>query len=185
MGYALAAAAARRGADVVLVSGPVELAPPYGVQRLSVVTSEEMREAVLRERRGAACVFMAAAVADYVPRAAGSKIKRDGSALTLTLDEGPDILSELAAQREEEILVGFAAETERLTEHARSKLERKRLDFIVANDVSRPEIGFDADDNEVTILGRGGQCWELPRASKALLAEAILDRVLGTESSEA
>jgi phosphopantothenoylcysteine decarboxylase/phosphopantothenate--cysteine ligase len=184
MGYALAAAAARRGARVTLISGPVDLAPPYGVERVEVETAAEMRDAVLRAREGAAAVFMAAAVADYVPRAAASKIKRDGGSRTITLDEGPDILAELGRDRRETVLVGFAAETEDLLAGARDKLERKRADFIVANDVSRPDIGIDADDNQVTILGRDGGRRDVPKASKAEVAEAILDHVLGEAGTE-
>ena len=179
MGYALAAACARRGAKVTLVSGPVDLPQPFGVERVLVSTSAEMREAILRAREGAEAVFMAAAVADYVPQAAGSKIKRTGAPLTLTLEEGPDILSELGAKRKERLLIGFAAETEALLESARAKLQRKNLDFIVANDVSRPEIGLDADENEVTLIARDGETREIPRASKVEIAEAILDHVFG------
>jgi len=180
MGYALAAACARRGARVVLVSGPVDLPTPFGVERISIHTSAEMREAVLERRAGAEAVFMAAAVADYIPRAAQAKLKKSGGTLTLTLDEGPDILAGLGAERRERLLVGFAAETEALVDNARSKLERKNLDFIVANDVSRPGIGIEADDNAVTILGRAGEVWEVPRQSKAEVAEEILDRIFGT-----
>jgi phosphopantothenoylcysteine decarboxylase/phosphopantothenate--cysteine ligase len=179
MGFALADACARRGAEVTLVSGPVSLATPFGVKRIAVETSAEMREAVLRARRGAEAVFMAAAVADYVPRAATSKIKRSGTALTLTLEEGPDILRELGSDRQEKLLVGFAAETEKLLEAARTKLQRKNLDFIVANDVSRGDVGLDAEDNEVTIISRDGGKLRVPKASKAQVAEAIVDRVFG------
>jgi phosphopantothenoylcysteine decarboxylase/phosphopantothenate--cysteine ligase len=184
MGYALAAAAARRGARVILISGPVQLAPPFGVERTVVETAAEMREAVLRAREGAVAVFMAAAVSDYVPAPSVTKRKRDGSPLTLILEEAPDILAELARDRGGTLLVGFAAETEDVVENARAKLERKNLDFIVANDVSRADIGFDAEDNEVAILRRGGEAWSLPRASKAEIAEAILDRVLGGAAAE-
>jgi phosphopantothenoylcysteine decarboxylase/phosphopantothenate--cysteine ligase len=179
MGYALASAAARRGARVTLISGPVDLPAPFGVERVRVTSSREMRDAVQRARIGAEAVFMAAAVADYVPQAVDSKIKRSGAALTLTLDEGPDILRELGADRRERLLVGFAAETEALLESARSKLERKNLDYIVANDVSRPGIGIDADDNEVTLLARDGTTTRLQQASKVEIAESILDRILG------
>jgi phosphopantothenoylcysteine decarboxylase/phosphopantothenate--cysteine ligase len=179
MGYALAAAAARRGASVTLISGPVNLAPPFGVECVPVETSAQMNEAVLRARKGAEAVFMAAAVSDYVPQATASKIKRSGSSLALTLDEGPDILAGLGQDRQEKLLVGFAAETDDLLANARAKLERKNLDFIVANDVSRPDVGLDADRNEVTILGRGGEQWEIPAASKAEVAEAILNRLFG------
>jgi phosphopantothenoylcysteine decarboxylase/phosphopantothenate--cysteine ligase len=183
MGYALAAAAARRGARVTLISGPVNLAPPFGVECVRVETSSEMREAVLKARQGASAVFMAAAVSDYLPQIASSKIKRSGGPLTLTLDEGPDILAEMGRDRGAELLVGFAAETDELERHAQEKLERKNLDFIVANDVSRTDVGLDADDNQVTILGRGGERWEVPKASKAQVAEAILDRVLGSSGA--
>lgn len=179
MGYALAAAAARRGARVVLVSGPVNLPLPFGVDRVDVETSEQMSVAVNEARKGAEAVFMAAAVSDYIPRYAASKIKKSGEGLSLDLDEGPDILAGLGRDRDERVLVGFAAETDDLATNARSKLERKGADYIVANDVSRADIGMDSEDNAVTILGREGQVWEVPKASKAEIAEAILDRVLG------
>lgn len=179
MGFAVAAACARRGAEVVLIAGPVRLATPYGVRRIDVTTSEEMRRAVLAERDGAEAVFMVAAVSDYVPRAAEQKLKRDGASLTLTLDEGPDILAELGTDRRERLLVGFAAETESLLANARGKLERKNLDYIVANDVAGAGTGIDADENAVTLIERGGDATEIPRASKAEIAEAIVDRVLG------
>jgi phosphopantothenoylcysteine decarboxylase/phosphopantothenate--cysteine ligase len=181
MGYALAGACARRGARVTLISGPVDLAPPHGVRRISVLTSRQMREAVLGAREGAEAVFMAAAVADYVPHEASSKIKRGGSALTLSLDEGPDILMELGRERRERLLVGFAAETESLLASAQSKLERKNLDFIVANDVSKSDVGFDADDNEVTVIARDGSSYRIPKAAKAAVAEGILDRIFGEQ----
>ncbi len=178
MGYALADACAKRGAKVVLISGPVDLAPPFGVERVRVETSQQMREAVHRVRVGADALFMTAAVSDYIPQVQGSKIKRSGGPMTLTLDEGPDILYELGQDRQERVLIGFAAETDRVLEHAAGKLKRKNLDFIVANDVSRPDIGMDADDNAVTILGRDGERWEIEKASKPAVAAAIVDRLL-------
>jgi phosphopantothenoylcysteine decarboxylase/phosphopantothenate--cysteine ligase len=184
MGYALAAACARRGARVILVSGPVDLAPPFGVERISVRTSAEMRAAVLARRGGTEAVLMAAAVADYIPRESAAKIKKSGGALTLSLDEGPDILAELGSDRQERVLVGFAAETDALIDHARSKLERKNLDYIVANDVSRPDIGIDSDANAVTILGRRGEVWEVGRQSKTEVAEEILDRIFGAGAED-
>jgi len=180
MGYSIAAAAARRGAQVILVSGPVTLPLPYGVERVDVETSAQMGDAVNEARKGAEAVFMVAAVSDYIPRFAASKIKRSGVGMSLDLDDGPDILAGLGRDRVERILVGFAAETDDLMANARAKLERKGVDYIVANDVSRPDIGMDADDNAVTILGRDGQSWEVPKASKVEVAEAILDRVLGS-----
>jgi len=178
MGYALAAAAARRGARVVLISGPVREPVPWGVELVPVESAEQMRQAVLAARPGAAAVLMVAAVSDYVPRPSPSKLKRTGAARTLTLEEGPDILAELGRARQEDVLVGFAAETENLLDHARAKLARKNADFIVANDVSDPEIGIGAEDNQITIVAREGPALELPRAPKGELAETILDHVL-------
>ena len=184
MGYALAAAAARRGARVVLISGPVDLAPPFGVEVVRVETASEMRAAVLRARDAARAVFMTAAVADYAPAAAESKLKRRGGTLTLTLDENPDILAELGRDKGDRLLVGFAAETERVVDNARDKLRRKNLDWIVANDVSRADIGFDAPDNEVTIVGREGDPIALAKAGKPEIAERILDAVFGEPTGE-
>lgn len=177
MGFALADAARRRGAEVVLVAGPVDLATPFEVQRIDVTTAVEMQAAMERERQGADTVIMAAAVADYIPRATDQKIKKGGETLTLTLDRGVDILAGMGADRQERQLVGFAAETERVVEHAQGKLERKNLDFIVANDVSSSAVGMDAEENAVTILAREGEPTVVPRASKRLIAEAILDRL--------
>lgn len=179
MGYALADAAARRGAEVVLVSGPVDLAPPWGVRVVRVVTAREMREAVLAERAGADAVFMVAAVSDYAPVAAAAKIKKTGGPRTLVLEEGPDILAELGATKGREVLVGFAAETDDLLDNAAKKLTAKNADFIVANDVSRPGVGIGSERNAVTILDRAGGAHAIPEAAKAVIAEAILDRTLG------
>ncbi len=177
MGFALADAAARRGAKVVLVSGPVDRPTPFGVERIDVTTAAQMHAAILRARDGADTVIMAAAVADYIPRAAGHKIKKSADTLELTLDRGVDILAELGAERCERLLVGFAAETENVIENARGKLERKNLDYIVANDVSGENSGMDVDDNAVTVLGRDGDAHEIARASKTVVAERILDHL--------
>jgi phosphopantothenoylcysteine decarboxylase/phosphopantothenate--cysteine ligase len=182
MGYALASALARRGASVVLVSGPVELPVPYGVEKVPVETSEEMRRAVLAAVSEAHAVFMVAAVSDFLPRESPRKIKKEGGSLTLTLEEGPDILAELGRRKEGTILVGFAAETEDLLEGARKKLVAKNLDWVVANDVSRPDLGIGSDRNQVTILDRAGARVDVPAASKAEVAEAILDRIFGAEA---
>ena len=180
MGYAVAEAAARRGADVVLVSGPVSVAPPFGVRVIPVTTSRQMRDAVLAHRPGAHAIFMVAAVSDYVPAAVPGKIKKAGGPLTLTLEEGPDILEELGRTKGEEILVGFAAETHDVLEHASKKLASKRADFIVANDVSEPGIGIGSDRNAVTVLGKDGSFRSVPEGGKGAVAEAILDLTLGT-----
>ena len=180
MGYALATALARRGARVVLVSGPVDLPAPHGVEIVRVETAGEMREAVLARRGEADAVFMAAAVSDYVPVASTSKIKRNGGPRALTLEEGPDILAELGRVRGREVLVGFAAETDDVVRNARKKLSAKNVDFIVANDVSRPGVGLESDRNAVTILSRDGSSVDVPEGPKSGVAEAILDRVFGT-----
>jgi hypothetical protein len=178
MGYAIAGAAARRGARVILVSGPVSLAPPWGVELVSVCTSAEMREAALVAREGADAVFMAAAVADYVPAREPSKIKK--SAPRSSSRSRRDRTSWPSWGASSADGCSWASPPRRTTlRHARAKLERKGADFIVANDVAGSGTGFEADDNAVTILGRAGEAWEVPRASKAEIAEAILDRVLG------
>jgi len=182
MGYALAEAAMRRGARVVLVSGPTDLKIPDGVDWVPVRSTEEMRRAVLDRARDANIVIMAAAVADY--RAASShdkKMKREGS-ITLELEPTPDILAELGRTPQHahhrRILVGFAAETDRLAENARGKLARKGADMIVANDVTQEGAGFDTDTNIVTIYLRDGREIALPKMSKFDVANRILDQIL-------
>jgi phosphopantothenoylcysteine decarboxylase/phosphopantothenate--cysteine ligase len=178
MGYALAAAAARRGAQVTLISGPTALTPPPATTFVPVQTAEEMREAVLHHAAGAAIVVKAAAVADYrVRQPADQKIKgkRD---LTLDLTPNPDILAEVAARAGAGFVVGFAAETHDVVANARAKLEAKGIDLLVANDVSRPDIGFDAEDNEVLLIDRWGGSRTLPRMRKAAVADVILDEIV-------
>jgi len=183
MGYALAEAASRRGARVVLVSGPTDLKIPDGVDWVPVRATEEMRRAVLDRARDANIVIMAAAVADYRPAdAQDKKMKRGECSVTLDLEPTPDILAELgrAAQNEKSrrILVGFAAETDRVAENARGKLARKGADMIVANDVTQQGAGFDTDTNIVTMYLRDGREIALPKMSKFDLANRILDEVL-------
>jgi phosphopantothenoylcysteine decarboxylase/phosphopantothenate--cysteine ligase len=180
MGYALARAASRRGARVILVSGPTDLPPPFGVELVRVETSEQMRKAVRENRGDADAILMAAAVSDYAPVPSSKKIKKTGSTLELTLEEGPDILAELGREKGNTLLVGFAAETDDLLANARAKLEAKNLDFIVANDVSAKDSGIESDHNAVTILDRSGGALEVPRATKFEIADAILDRLFGT-----
>lgn len=178
MGYALAEAALRRGAKVIVVSGPVALEPPAGVELVSVETAEEMRNAVLARAPGASIIIAAAAVSDFRLRSvAQQKIKRNGP-MTLDLEATPDILAELATRRRaEQLLVGFAAETQNAVENGRLKLRKKGLDAIVVNDVSKPGIGFDSDRNEVTILTPDSEV-SLPETSKSKIAHRILDVVL-------
>ena len=183
MGYALASAAARRGAHVTLVSGPTALTPPPAATFVPVQTAEEMREAVLQHAGVAGIVIKAAAVADYrVRRPAEQKIKgkRD---LTLDLTPNPDILAEVAARATGAFIVGFAAETTDVVANARAKLEAKGIDLLVANDVSRRDIGFDAEDNEVLLIDRWGGSRALPRMAKSAVAEAILDAILALRAA--
>jgi phosphopantothenoylcysteine decarboxylase/phosphopantothenate--cysteine ligase len=183
MGYALAAAAARRGAQVTLVSGPTALAPPPAAGFVPVQTAEEMREAVLHHAERASIVIKAAAVADYrVPHPAEQKIKgkRD---LTLVLTPNPDILAEVAARAGGAFIVGFAAETHDVVANARAKLQAKGIDLLVANDVSRRDIGFDAEDNEVLLIDRWGGGRALPRMPKGAVADAILDEILALRAA--
>jgi len=186
MGYALADAASRRGAHVILVSGPTELAVPEGVDWVPVRSTENMRDAVRERAAEANVVIMAAAVADYRPVAAQSqKIKRGEGRITLDLEPNPDILAELGRDRAQcpgRILVGFAAETSALAENARSKLARKGADMIVANDVTQEGAGFDTDTNIVTIFTRDGRETALPKLAKFEVADRILDRVLELQS---
>jgi phosphopantothenoylcysteine decarboxylase/phosphopantothenate--cysteine ligase len=181
MGFAIAEAAARRGAEVVLVAGPVALPTPSGVQRIDVETASEMRDAVLAALPRASIAILAAAVADYAPaRAEDAKIKREKrDTLTISLVKNPDILAEVVKSRGTRTVVGFAAETDDLLANARAKLARKGCDLIVANDVSRADIGFDVDRNEVLIVGpRPEDVREVPISQKADVAARILDRVL-------
>jgi len=178
MGYALADAARRRGARVILVSAPTALRAPANVEMAPVVTTEEMRNAVLSRLDEATIVVKAAAVADYRPRVqAGQKLRRSGP-LTLELEPTEDILAAVVERRHTGMLVvGFAAETEDVLAHGRDKLLRKGADAIVLNDVSRAEVGFDSDRNAVTFLTRD-RAIELPEMTKQELADHILDEIL-------
>src|SRR5208282_4777209 len=179
MGYAVAAAAARRGARVVLVSGPTSLEAPRGVERIDVRSTEEMLKAVQARFSSCTIAVFAAAVADYRPAEKSSqKIKRGKEALTLRLEPNPDILASMAREKGERLLVGFAAETERVAENARKKLTQKNADLIVANDVSAEGAGFDKDTNIVTLFSRDGRDLPLPRLSKDEVAQRILDEAL-------
>jgi phosphopantothenoylcysteine decarboxylase/phosphopantothenate--cysteine ligase len=179
MGFALAAEAARRGAQVALVAGPVALPTPAGVTRIDVVTAREMEQAVQAAAPAAELAIMAAAVADFRPRqVAKEKIKRSRvppGGLVVELEENPDILAGLRVQAPGAVLVGFAAETAELAANAQAKLAAKSADFLVANDVSRRDIAFDSDANEVTVFRRRGEPLFFARRPKAALAAALLD----------
>ena len=174
MGYALAEAALRRGARVVLISGPTALKPPGAAEVIAVETAEEMRQAVLSRLGEATIVLTAAAVADYKPRQRSQqKIKRKG-ALSLELEPTSDILSEVASKRGTQIVVGFAAETENVLENARRKLASKSIDAIVVNDVSRKGIGMDYERNAVTII-TPAETIDVPETTKWEVAHRVLD----------
>jgi phosphopantothenoylcysteine decarboxylase / phosphopantothenate---cysteine ligase len=179
MGYALAEAANRRGARVVLVSGPTDLKIPDGVDWVPVRATEEMHRAVRERAASAKIVIMAAAVSDYRPAAQHEKkLKRGEGSFTLELEPTPDILAELGREKHGQILVGFAAETNAVAENARGKLARKGADMIVANDVTQAGAGFDTDTNIVTLYLRDSREIPLPKMSKFEVANQILDRVL-------
>jgi phosphopantothenoylcysteine decarboxylase/phosphopantothenate--cysteine ligase len=183
MGYAVAEAAARRGARVILVSGPTSLESPAGVERIAIRTAEEMHRAVQEKFLESSIAIFAAAVADYRPvQSFDQKIKRDKKPLTLSLEATPDILASVAKNKGDRLVVGFAAETERVAENARKKLTAKNADMIVANDVTAEGAGFDHDTNIVTLFARDGRDLPLPRMNKTEVAQRILDEVVRLRS---
>lgn len=183
MGYALASAALRRGAEVALVSGPTGLTAPAGARLIPVTTAAEMRDAVLREYGQCTAVIMAAAVSDYrVASVSEQKIKRGTGPLELRLEPNPDILKELGAKKNGKWLVGFAAETEDLAANAQKKLREKKLDMVIANNVVEAGSGFDGDTNIATIVDRAGAVRSLPLMSKDELADRIYDHLLALKS---
>jgi phosphopantothenoylcysteine decarboxylase / phosphopantothenate---cysteine ligase len=183
MGFAVAAAAWRRGASVTLVAGPTGLATPHGVRRRDVSTAEDMRGAVADEFEKATILFMAAAVADYRPaRVAREKLKKGSGRMVLELDRTVDILAELAPQKGGRFVVGFAAETEQVIANAERKLAEKHLDLIVANDVAGTDTGFAVDTNAVTIIDGSGRREVVPLMSKDEVADRIIDRVVALKA---
>jgi phosphopantothenoylcysteine decarboxylase/phosphopantothenate--cysteine ligase len=177
MGYALAEAALRRGARVLLVSGPTALTPPGAAEVTRVESAEEMYQAVLKLLPEATIVIKTAAVSDYRPKApASQKIKRSGP-LTLELEPTIDILTEIARRKQSQLIIGFAAETQNALENARKKLASKSLDAIVVNDVSREGVGFDSDRNAVTIITQH-EVVEVPETTKWEVAQRVLDQVV-------
>jgi len=180
MGYALAQVARRRGAEVILISGPVSLPPPRrDMKFVSARSAGEMEKAVFANLKGSSVVIMAAAVSDYRPKVISErKIKKGDSDTSLTLERTDDILERLGKRKGDRILVGFAAETEDLIANAQKKLKGKNLDLIVANDVTQPGAGFGSDTNQVKILCSTGDVKDLPMMSKAEVSHFILDEVL-------
>lgn len=179
MGYALAEAASFRGARVLLVSGPVNLAPPENVELISVQTAAEMHHAVMAHLDEATIVIKSAAVADYhVARVPAQKVKKTAMRLSLELDPTPDILAEIGRRKGDQLLIGFAAETENLISEAKRKMETKNCDMVVANLVSQDGTGFESDQNEVVIVMRTGETVSPPRGQKREIADEILDQAL-------
>jgi phosphopantothenoylcysteine decarboxylase/phosphopantothenate--cysteine ligase len=178
MGWALAEAARDRGAEVTLVAGPTHLAPPPQIAFVPITTSEELRHAVSARFAKNDVLIMAAAVADFRPIGASSeKIPKVRGRLTLALEPTPDILMGLSDRRSGQVVVGFAAETNELVKRATRKLHKKRLDLIVANDVTEPGAGFGTDTNRVTLVEKGGRVESLPLMPKREVADRIMDAV--------
>jgi phosphopantothenoylcysteine decarboxylase/phosphopantothenate--cysteine ligase len=179
MGYALAEAAIARGARVILISGPVRLAPPRGVEFIAVRTAAEMREKVFENLDAAGIVIKAAAVADFhLSKVPEQKVKKTAARMSLELDPTPDILAELGRNKGDRLLIGFAAETQNVQPEARRKLESKNCDMIVGNLVGGGETGFESEENEVVLVLRTGETVSLPRAPKREIADRVFDEVL-------
>jgi phosphopantothenoylcysteine decarboxylase/phosphopantothenate--cysteine ligase len=179
MGYALAEAACVRGAEVVLVSAPTSLAPPVGVGVIQVQTTLQMQDAIVAATAQAHALIMAAAPVDYRSKTvAKKKIKKGTGTVTIELVENPDILSEIETEKGKLIKVGFAAESENLVENATEKLKKKRLDFIVANDITATDSGFGTDTNRVVFIDRSGKVEQLPLLPKSEVAHKILDKLV-------
>lgn len=180
MGYALAEVALAAGHPVTLVSGPVDIAPPAGAEMVAVASAAEMAEAIRHRFTHCDILMMSAAVADYRPTVVSpAKFKKKDGPMLLEMERTEDILMALEERKSGQIIVGFAAETDHVEEYARGKLARKHLDWIAANDIGRGDIGFQADDNEVTLLGADGTVLPIPRAPKIDVAARILGAVLG------
>ncbi|MEG0904984.1 MAG: bifunctional phosphopantothenoylcysteine decarboxylase/phosphopantothenate--cysteine ligase CoaBC [Cellulosilyticaceae bacterium] len=178
MGYAIAKQAASRGAEVVLISGPTQLECPQGVKCIDVKSARDMYEAVHNHFEWADAVIKTAAVADYRPENESShKIKKDGRSLTLNLTPNPDILKSLGEQKKHQILVGFAAETENVIAYAKEKIEKKHLDFIVANNIAQSGAGFKGDTNIATLIKSDGEMIAYPQMTKNELGDRILSEV--------
>ena len=180
MGFALAEAALKRGADVTVVAGVTTATTPQGVKIVNALSAEEMSQVVARESAGASVFIGAAAIADYRPvQRADQKIKKTNDSITLTLERTPDVLSQVAASRTNGMLViGFAAETENVVENAKEKLRTKNLDAIIANDVTRTDSGFDTATNAITIITPDNNPIALPVLSKREAADRILDVII-------
>ena len=180
MGYSIAEEARDRGAEVVLISGPTSLRKPNGIKVIDIKTNEDMFNAIKNEFKDADIVIKSAAVADYKAKNySNEKIKKTGDDLNLIFERDRDILKTLGDMKKNQILVGFAAESSNVVENAKGKLERKTLDYIVANDISKPETGFASDENKVTIISKSGEEVSLEKMSKREVAKNIFDIIKG------
>ncbi|MBI5996880.1 bifunctional phosphopantothenoylcysteine decarboxylase/phosphopantothenate--cysteine ligase CoaBC [Clostridium perfringens] len=180
MGYSIAEEARDRGAEVVLISGPTSLRKPNGIKVIDIKTNEDMFNAIKNEFEDADIVIKSAAVADYKAKNySNEKIKKTGDDLNLIFERDRDILKTLGDMKENQILVGFAAESSNLKENAKGKLEKKNLDYIIANDISKPETGFASDENKVTIISKSGEEVSLEKMSKREVAKNIFDIIKG------
>ena len=180
MGYSIAEEARDRGAEVVLISGPTSLRKPNGIKVIDIKTNEDMFNAIKNEFKDADIVIKSAAVADYKAKNySNEKIKKTGDDLNLIFERDRDILKTLGDMKENQILVGFAAESSNLKENAKDKLDRKNLDYIVANDISKSETGFASDENKVTIISKSGEEVSLEKMSKREVAKNIFDIIKG------
>ena len=178
MGFEIAKAAKNHGAEVILIAGNTTVDAPANVKFIKVETAEQMREEVIEEFDFVDAVIMSAAVSDYrVKNVAAQKIKKDNENLTLELVKNPDILKELGQRKKNQLLVGFAAETQNVIDYAKNKIVEKNLDFIVANDVSKEGAGFAVDTNIISIINRAGEIENFPKMTKSELAEKIIARV--------
>lgn len=178
MGYAIATEAVKRGAEVILVSGPTQLECPKGVKRIDVKSARDMYKVVDEHFEWADAVIKTAAVADYRPEnESARKIKKNGKELVLNLVPNPDILKSLGEKKKHQVLVGFAAETEHVVEYAKNKIQNKNLDFIVANNIAQSGAGFKGDTNIATIIKSNGEIIEYPQMTKNELGDIILDQV--------
>lgn len=179
MGYALAEAALEKNHQVTLISGPTHIDPPEGIELIQVQTALEMKEEVFKYHEKADVIIMVAAVADYRPEnISNQKIKKNNETLNLTLVKNPDILFELGkVKKDHQILIGFAAETENLIQNAKIKLEKKNCDWIIANDVSRSDIGFNQNENQITMIS-ASESISLPLSSKKDLSYKVIETIL-------
>lgn len=185
MGYAVARVARRRGAQVILISGPTNLKPPPGVNLIRVTSARDMFKVAIKEADKSDIIVKASAVADYRPiTEVGQKIKKGPGKLSIELTENPDILATIGKKKKKQILVGFAAETSELVKHAETKLKEKNLDIIVANDVTRPGAGFGLDTNIVMIIDKHGRKAEWPQMDKIEIADKLFDRILAMIARE-